>query len=127
MDCPVLRRQVDAPGKLTLTDNDGTEVFQLTAAEYARVVDLVREPAFDRALEDPSDCHPVPDAGGVVELIRKNGGGRDAIASCVDGRTASDHIYNRLMWLLIDLQKEHLDCFYMSGRRICDVCRIEPC
>lgn len=70
----------------------------------------MREPAFDQALDDPSDCHPFADAGGVVELIRKNGGGRDAIASRVDGRTASNHIYNRLVWLLIDLQKAHLDC-----------------
>ena len=133
-DCAKLRRQVDAPGVLVLADNQGSETFQLTAAQYGMVVDLVLDPAFERAIDDPSDCHPTPDTGGRVDVSWKDTGLRtDAASSCIDGRMASDHIYNRLTWMLVDLQKQHLDCsastprLGIPGRRLCDVCNIEPC
>lgn len=133
--CPILKRSVEADGVLVLEDEKGMERLELSSDEYESVLAIVLDPAFLRALRDPSDCHGEPDVGSTIEVMTKGAGllTDSGPASCINGRTESDHIYNRLVWLLIDLQKAHMDCSedtptaHTPGRTLCGVCNIEAC
>jgi hypothetical protein len=111
----VLVRTVKAPGVLSVRDTVGEQHADLDAADYAAVLNIVFEPAFIEALQDPDDCHLTADGvGGDVELLLMNDGtyssfGDRSGMSCVYGLgDAADHPYHRLNLLMIDLQKKYL-------------------
>ena len=107
-------RTVEAPGVLALEDELGTEQANLDRTDYAMVLDIVLDPSFSAALQNPNDCHDLPDGvGGTVTLVWTNIGplaDSHGLSCLIGGRNATDHPYNHLYWLLIDLQKKYLPC-----------------
>jgi len=109
------RYGMEAPRMLVLADSVGEKRFETAQAEYDQVRALIDSQEFDDALEQAEayGCDIGFDGNAFVEVTYEDEPvirPAPSIGGCIRARNESDHIFNRLTWLLAEIRDRYLEC-----------------